>query len=180
LQAGIRKHQVLLVHAPLNPRAAPDNEAGNLQSAESAKRDATTRLTFLGVAWALILFVSGCGPAPPSAASSDAASASATASAPVEPTPTAAPTGSTAAAYPDACQAVTLGARGEWQEASLHWDSASVAASTAGDFAAAEVFGAVFSLDTLKISEDAQSAMGPDIATYQADLADHAVLMGGC
>ena len=62
----------------------------------------------------------------------------------------------------------------------MHWDSASVAASTAGAFAPAEAFGAVFAMDTLKISEDPASATAADIATYQADLAGHAALMAGC
>lgn len=66
------------------------------------------------------------------------------------PTPTAA----TVAAYPDACQAVVLGARGEWSAASLHWDSASIAASTAGAISTGRTFGAVFAMDALKISED--------------------------
>jgi hypothetical protein len=98
----------------------------------------------------------------------------------VAPT-TAAP--SPKAPYTDACQAVSLATRGEWSQSALHWDSASVAASTAGDFAAAEAFGAVLAMDAEKISLDQlsdPSATTGDIATYQSDVAGHADLLGGC
>jgi hypothetical protein len=87
-------------------------------------------------------------------------------------------TSTTSAAYPFACNALTLGSQGDWAGAQHRWLSAEQSASDGGAVAAF----LVLNVDSGMLAADhlTGKSQAADLATYHSDLSGDSAYTAGC